>query len=45
MTDRPEPSNRDHSEGRLILRFIRGKLRVYRIRDFRDALTRGERYE
>lgn len=44
MTKEPNQGD-DHSRGRLILRWIGGHLRVFRIRDFADANTRGERYE
>lgn len=41
MTD----TNDDHSKGLLLLRIIKGRLRLFRIRDFRDALTRGGPFE
>jgi len=37
-----EPVGTDHSKGLLLLRWIRGKLRVLRARDLRDAADRGE---
>jgi hypothetical protein len=40
-----ENQGRDHSEGLLLLRFIRGKLRFFRIRDFKDANLRGGPFE
>ena len=33
--------NRDHSEGFLLLRWVAGKLRLFRVRDLKDAVTRG----
>jgi len=35
----------DHSKGLLLLRFIAGKLRRFRVRNFQDALNRGGPFE
>lgn len=40
MTDEPH-AERDHTQGLLLLRRIAGRLRVFRIRDLRDAFERG----
>lgn len=36
-----ENQTADHSKGHLLLRWIKGRLRVFRIRDFKDANVRG----
>jgi hypothetical protein len=45
MTTTDEPIGRDHSEGLLILRWIRGRLALLRARNLRDADDRGGRFE
>lgn len=40
MTDEPH-GDRDHSEGLLLLRRIANRLRVFRVRNLRDAADRG----
>lgn len=40
MSDEPH-GDRDHSQGLLLLRYVAGRLRLFRIRDLRDALARG----
>lgn len=37
--------NHDHSKGLLLLRWVAGKLRVFRVRDLKDALARGGPFE
>jgi hypothetical protein len=36
-----EHQERDHAEGLLLLRRIAGRLRVFRIRNLKDAFDRG----
>jgi hypothetical protein len=40
MSEEPNQSS-DHAAGFLLLRYIRGKLRVFRVRDFKDAMNRA----
>lgn len=40
----PNQAN-DHSSGLLLLRRILGRLRVFRVRDLRDAADRGGPFE
>jgi hypothetical protein len=44
MSEEPH-QGRDHSDGFLLLRWIAGKLRVFRIRNLQDALNRGGPFE
>ena len=46
MSQQDEPNQgTDHSAGFMLLRFIKGRLRLFRIRDLRDALNRGGPFE
>ncbi len=45
MANQSEPVGSDHSAGLLLLRRILGKLRVFRVRDLRDAANRGGPFE
>jgi hypothetical protein len=46
MSQSEEPNQgSDHTQGFLLLRFLRGKLRLFRVRDFSDALKRGGPFE
>jgi hypothetical protein len=44
MPDEPN-GKADHSQGLLLLRFIKGRLRLFRIRNLADALNRGGPFE
>lgn len=44
MSEEPN-QDRDHTAGFLLLRFIAGKLRLFRIRNLKDALDRGGPFE
>jgi hypothetical protein len=44
MSDEPNQGS-DHTKGLLLLRFIAGKLRLFRVRNLQDAFTRGGPFE